>query len=298
MTNGNFGEPPFGSSGDSATPGGAFGPGAQPVRPIADFGAALDVFKTLMGQLWPTGLLGAYGLLAVASIVANVPLWVSQYLRVHALERVMAGDYGGSGDMLLANALGGLTGLLMVVVIAARLGLAKPMRMVVLEGPQTVTGTGAALQLALSGFPSNLGITIVYLLAISAGSCLCFIPGIIAAVLLYPALYLVATGRDFGGSLSTSVDWVSRHTGALLGTVGVLFAIGLVLGCCNCGVSGAVTRSLGPMTVVYLMPAGTILGEALSVVTLTFVASGCIAADQAESGASAPGGPGAPTGPF
>ena len=101
--------------------------------------------------------------------------------------------------------------------------------------------------------------------------------GIAAAIMLYPATYLVATERDFTGSFSLSVTWMQRHTGALLGTVGVILLIGLVLVCCNCGVSGGLTTRFGPMAPIYVMPLFTIVGELLSVVTLTFLGSGCIA---------------------
>lgn len=270
-----------------------------PVRVMADFGAALDVFKVLMGLLLPSGLLGAMALMSGAALVASAPMWVGRYLSARSALQVLEGQYSAAGQYeLLSAALQVVSAALMLVVMAARLGLARPMRMVVLDGPTTVTGTGDALRLALGGFGPNLGICVVYALAISAGSCLCFIPGIVAGVLLYPALYLVATGREVGGSLSLSVDWVSRHTGALLGTIGVLFAVGLILGCCNCCLGGflageGVGSGPAPMTLVYLLPAGTVLGELLSIVTLPFLASGCIAADQVES---APGG--APTGPF
>ena len=79
----------------------------------------------------------------------------------------------------------------------------------------------------------------------------------------------------------------------------MLCAAALVFGCCNCclgfGVDGeGLGGGPGPITLVYLLPAGTLAGELLSAVTFTFIASGCIAADQAESMSA----PTAPTDPL
>lgn len=308
MTNGNFGGPPGGGSGQGFGAGGGFGAppqgggfGGQPPQgggfgapppqggggprlAIADFNAAMDVFKTLMGRLVPSGILGGFLIMSLGALVANIPLWVSQYLRISALQQLTTGAYGevAQGNML-ASALALLGGGLMILVFAARLGLVRAMRMVVLEGPGSVNGVGDVLRIALARFGPNLAITLVYFVAVAAGTICCFLPGLAVAIVLYPATYLVATERDFSSSFSTSLEWIQRHTGALLGTVGIVLAIVLVLGCCNCGFSGALTSRFGPMTVVYAMPFGWLFGELFSIFTLTLIGSGCIAADQAES---------------
>jgi hypothetical protein len=253
------------------------------------------VFKTLMGQMLPTGLLGGFLVMAAASVVAQVPTWIAQYLQVRVLTQVASGNYGVLTEAWFANILKILSSLLLTVVFAARLGLARPMRMIVLAGPQSVSGTGDVLRLALGRFGPNLVASVVYFFIVAMGTMFCFLPGIAAAVLLYPALYMVATERDLGASLSSSMDWVSRHTGALLGTAGVLFAIGVVMFCCSCGSLGVMTTRLGPTTSVYTLPFMTVFGELVSVVSLTFLTSGCIAADQVES---APPSAQAPRGPF
>ena len=307
MTNGNFGGPPSGGSGQGFGAGGGFGAppqgggfgapppqgggfGAPPPQggggrlAVADFNAAMDVFKTLLGRLVPSGILGGFLVMSLGALVANIPLWVSQYLRINALQQLGTGAYGevAQGNML-ASALGLLGGGLMLLVFAARLGLVRAMRMVVLEGPNSVNGVGDALRIALARFGPNLAVTIVYFIAVAAGTMCCFLPGLAAAVMLYPATYLVATERDFTGSFSMSVEWIQRHTGALLGTIGIVLAIILVLGCCNCGFSGMLTSRFGPMTVVYVMPFAWVFGEIFSIFTMTLIGSGCIAADQADS---------------
>jgi hypothetical protein len=215
----------------------------------------MDIFKSLMGQLVPSGLLGGFLVMSLGALVANIPLWISQYLRISALQELGTGDLEALAQKnLLASVLSVLGGGLMLLVFAARLGLARPMRMIALEGPTSVTGTGDALRLAFGRFGPNLAICLVYGIAVAAGCMCCLLPGLAAAVLLYPATYLVATERDFGGSFSMGVDWLQRHTGALLGTMGILVAIALVFGCCNCGFSGVAMERFGPMTVVYMLP--------------------------------------------
>ena len=263
------------------------------MRPVADFGAALDVFKTLLAQMVPTGLLGAFMVMVAVSLVVQAPGWVGHYLHTRALQGVMSGQYDGLLTGGLGTALKLLSSVLMGLMFAARLGLARPMRMIVLAGPQSVSGTADVLRLALGRFGPNLAATIVYAFAIALGSFFCFFPGIAAALLLYPALYMVATEHDVGSAFSTSMDWVSRHTGALVGTAGVLFAIGVVMFCCSCGSFGVLTTRVGPSTSVYVLPVLAVIGELVSALSLTFLASGCIAADQAETAPQA-----APSGPF
>lgn len=283
---GGFGPPPGGNFG--APPGGGFGgpPGGPPRAAVADFSAAMDVFKNLMGQLVPSGLLGGFLVIALGALVANIPLWVAQYLRISSLQALGSGDIEALAQKnLLADVLSVLGGGLMLLVLSARLGLARPMRMIALEGPASVTGTGDVLRLALGRFGPNLAIWLVYAIAVAAGSMCCLLPGLAAAVLLYPATYLVATERDFGGSFSMGVNWLQRHPGALLGTVGILVAIAVVFGCCNCGFHGVAVSRFGPMTAVYMLPGIWFFGELVGVVTFTFLGSGCIAADRAEMAA-------------
>ena len=250
---------------------------------IADFGAATDVWKTLLGRLVPSGILGGFLVMSFAALFAHVPMWISQYLRIESGTQIFSGNFSDAGQSnLLASALGFLGGGLMLLVFAARLGLARPMRMVILEGPQSVTSVGDALRLALTGFGPNLGISLAYFIAIAAGSFCCFLPGLALAVLLYPATYLVATERDFGGSFSMSVNWIQKHPGALVGSLGIVVSIVLVLGCCNCGFSGVAVERFGPMTVVYMAPLTWIFGEVFGIFTMTLLGSACIAADQAD----------------
>ncbi|MCA9532078.1 MAG: hypothetical protein KC593_00305 [Myxococcales bacterium] len=266
-----------------------------PARTIADFNAAMDVFKTLLGQLVPSGLLGAFGVMAAASLAANSPLWVAQYLDHRVRAQVFAGDFDAfAGTGLLSTALKVFAALLSVLVFAARLGLARPMRALVLGGDAPTRGVGDILRVSLERFAPNLGMVLAYAVAVSVGFGACILPGFAAAIMLYPALYLVATGREFGDAFGMGVDWISRHTGALLGTLGVLVAMGVVLFCCSCGTLDMFGSARDVGTSLLLLPLVTVVNEAISAVTLTFLASGCIAADQAESTTPTRG----PTGPF
>jgi hypothetical protein len=300
VTNGNFGGPPSGGSGPGFDAGGGFGGqppqgggfgalppqgGGGPRLAVADFNAAMDVFKTLMGRLVPSGILGGFLVMSLGSLVANIPLWVAQYLRISALQQLGISDYATAArSNVLAGVVGyWLGGGLMILVFAARLGLVRAMRMVILEGPGSVNGVGDVLRIALARFGPNLAITIVYFIAVAAGSICCIAPGLAVAVVLYPATYLVATERDFTGSFSMSVEWIQRHPGALLGTIGFVLAIMLVLGCCNCGFSGMLGSRSGPMSMLYALVFGWLHGEVFSVFSMTLIGSGCIAADQADA---------------
>lgn len=272
----------------STSPAGPFGEagagGPLETHAVADFHAALDVFKTLLGQLVPSGLLGAFAIMAAAAVLAHSPLWVAQYLDHRARAQVLAGDFNTFASLgLVSSALKIMSAALVVLVFTARLGLARPMRALVLGGGPQTQRVGDLLRLALDRFAPNLGIVLLYGVAISVGMGLCIVPGIVAAVVLYPALYLVATEREIGDALTLAVDWISRHTGALLGTLGLLAAIGVVLFCCSCGTLGVFVSPRDPGTALLVMPAITLVNEAISALTLTFLASGCIAADQAES---------------
>lgn len=259
---------------------------------MADFGAALDVFKSLMGQLVSSGLLGGFLAMSAGSLVASIPLWVGQYLSINALLEMGNGDLEAFGQAtMLGNVLRFLGAVLMLVVFAARLGLARPMRMLIVDGPTSVNGTGDVLRLAFGRLGPNLAICFLYSIAVAAGSLCCLLPGLAAAVLLYPATYLVATERDVLLSPSIGVNWLQRHAGALLGPIGILVAVALVFGCCNCGISGTATAQFGPMSMVYMLPVYWFLGEVIGVVNFTFLASGCIAADQAETAGQQAGGP-------
>ena len=54
----------------------------------------MDVFKTLLGRLVPSGILGGFLVMSLGALVANIPLWVSQYLRINALQQLGTGAYG------------------------------------------------------------------------------------------------------------------------------------------------------------------------------------------------------------
>lgn len=254
---------------------------------IADFGAAMDVWRTLAGRLIPSGILAGFLVMSACAFVAYIPYWISQYLRLDAGAQVFSGNFeGATQGTLLADVLGLLGGGLLLLVFAARLGLARPMRMVIVDGPTTVNGVGDALRIALSGFGPNLGITLAYAVAVAAGSFCCILPGLALAVLLYPATYLVATERDFRSSFSMSVDWLQKHPGALLGSLGIVVGITLVVSCCSCGFSGAGVSRFGAMSVVYMAPVTWFFGELFGVFTMTLLGSACIAADQADMAAA------------
>ena len=100
-----------------------------------------------------------------------------------------------------------------------------------------------------------------------------------------------SSSQNVVSSPSIGVNWIQRHAGALLGPLGVIVAIALVFGCCNCGFSGVATTRFGPMSTVYMLPVYWFFGELFGVVNFTFLGAGCIAADQAESAGQPAGGP-------
>lgn len=100
----------------------------------------------------------------------------------------------------------------------------RPMRLIE-SGHGDGMDLGQARQEMFSNFVPIMGGVFLYLVAVFLGTACCVAPGLIAAVVLMPAPYLVAARR--GGvfsSLSTSIDWAARHW-LLLAVAGVVLTL-------------------------------------------------------------------------
>jgi hypothetical protein len=87
----------------------------------------------------------------------------------------------------------------------------RPMRLIE-SGHGEDMDLARARQAMFSNFGSILGVVFLYLVAVFLGTACCVAPGLIAAVVLMPAPYLVAARRaGVFSSLSTSIDWIARH---------------------------------------------------------------------------------------
>lgn len=107
-------------------------------------------------------------------------------------------------------------------------GLARPLRTAAVS-PDEVGGAIPALRSAASRFFPVLGTLLLVLLITFAGICLFVLPGLAAAFLLGPAVYLTAAAdEDPVSALKRSYELVMRNLGPALAMFAIQF--GLVLG--------------------------------------------------------------------
>lgn len=87
----------------------------------------------------------------------------------------------------------------------------RPMRVIETEGRGPVDFSQARAEM-FSNFGSVMGSVFIYGLAIGFGMMCCLLPGLIAAVVLLAAPYMVAVlGSSVFGSLSSAIEWFKRH---------------------------------------------------------------------------------------
>jgi len=306
---GGFGSPPagggFGGEGGGTPPGGGFGsppgggfgapPGGQPAggaaagppgpsmpgRP-AEVSEIFDNFKLLFGRL-KGGFIGAYLVLSLANVLVQAPTWIVTYLQQEALESGNFSDLGTYSLLTICTSFFQIG--VSLVIGAVMLGLYRPIRMALVQGPEALGGTGALLKLAYTGFLPKLGIMLVVGIAIGIGLVLCIVPGVLAAYFLCLAAYLVAAvDQPIGDAIRRSIELAKTNLVPLIVAIvvyvvviGVATGIGATLG-------AVLTATLGAIGLLVAQPIAALVGVAVGYVGFVFFGAVAVTVETADSG--------------
>ncbi|MBI2897623.1 MAG: hypothetical protein HYY06_28955 [Deltaproteobacteria bacterium] len=250
--------------------------------PTVTFGQIWASYRVLLRRSMP-GVAMVFAGLALANLVFNVPAWIVQYLQLQALSTAMFGDVGSLAIV------GSLTNLLRLVatvaIVSIRVGLSRPIRALLVEGPDAVKGAGPTLKMATQRFWPVLGTTLLVGLAIAVGLILCVLPGLAAMFLLMMAPYLVsACEADVGSAFKRSYTLATRNIGPFLGVIGIAVGGVLVLLGVSVAMNAVVVSMLGFAAVVFVQPVVLILGEALGFLWWLLFGAAFVTAETADSG--------------
>jgi hypothetical protein len=191
------------------------------------FAEVIDNAKLLLGRS-TQGLLGAFVVIQVASMLLQAPNWVVGYLQGAA---AMEGRLGEMGTLGIASCCVLSVMLPLSFLLGAlTLGLYRVARSLLLEPSAAPHSFVPALKMASGRFIHLVAVMVVYMLLIVVGTLLCIIPGLVAAVACLGAPYLVATqGTDLMDAFKQSVEMVKANLGAILGLFGVAIVITVVV---------------------------------------------------------------------
>ncbi len=134
------------------------------------------------------------------------------------------------------------------------------------EGPQTI---GGGLEMMARYFPAALALSALYYMIVFAGLLMCIIPGLLAAALLLPALYMGAVRdesvlRAFLKAPGQLGDHSRLFAPVYVGFIAVLFGVSLAL--------GTAIQTAGGVDEILAHGLVAILGFSLAFIAVTAVA--------------------------
>jgi len=285
---GGYGQPPGGGwDQPPGQPGYAQGQPPAPHTPgkAASFSDVIENFKHLARRGNAGGLLTAYLLLTVVRLVISVPQWVFTYMRFDALS---SGDFESMGTFSTIGTCFSFIQLLVALIVSSLfVGLYKPIRMLLVQGPGSVAGVGAALRLAWSRFLPALAIMLIVGICVGVGFVLCIVPGFVALFFLIMAPYLVAAvDQDIGDSLRRSIDLAKANAGVIIAGVGILIGIAIVLALVQFGLAAGAIAALGLATGgMVAAPIVFILGAVFGYLAFLFFGALYVTVETSDSGA-------------
>lgn len=274
---GGYGQP---QGGYAPQPGYGPPPGGKP----ASFSDVLENFKRLASRGNAGGLLAAYLLLTVVRLVVTVPQWVFTYLRIDAIG---SGHLDSIGTYSAVSTCFSFVQLIFALIVAALfVGLYKPIRLLLVQGPGSVVGVGGALKLAWSRFLPALAITLIVGVCVAVGAVLCLLPGLVVLFFLVMAPYLVAAvDQDIGDSLRRSIDLAKTNVGVIIAGVGILIAVAIVLAIVQFGLVAVSVSVLGlAVGTMVVAPIVFILGAAIGYLTFLFFGALYVTVETSASG--------------
>jgi len=289
------GPPPGGGApGSWPAPGDAGAPQAGPPAPPApippggsgapqvQFSELIENFKLLFMRS-KSGILPAMVAIAALSIVVNSPSWVMNYFTLHALSN---GDFqsfwaGGFG----ANCSRMFTLVAILLVGALRVGLARPMRRVMVDGPEAVNGVGDALKQSMEGYWMNLLAYFLVGIALAIGAILCILPMFVVAFFVAFVPYLVSSMNvEIVEAFKLSATYAKNQAPALIASMGIVILVMVVLGCCvGAGGNAIAVRLFGLMGTVAVTPLVSIIGELVGIVWWLFMGATFVTLETAET---------------
>jgi len=247
------------------------------------FGEILENFKLLFERS-KSGILLAMVAIAALSLLLMSPYWVANYLRLDAMS---SGDYrsfwlAGAGS--LCSSLWLIVAYLLVG--ALRVGISRPMRRVMVEGPQAVTGPGDALKQCMEGYWMNLVAYLLVGIALTIGAFFCVLPMFVVAFFVAFVPYLVSARHvDIVQAFKLSATYAQKQWLGLLASIAIVVLLTVIVGCCIGGGGNAIAlRAFGLKGTAAVAPLLMIVGEAMGIVSWLFFGATLVTLETAESG--------------
>ncbi|MBA2661079.1 MAG: hypothetical protein H0U74_02195 [Bradymonadaceae bacterium] len=245
------GQPPGQPQTPPAQPHGSVWPASDAPPPHivneATFGDVIDNAKLLLERSKGPLL---YGWL----IAAGVELMLVIMLIAAAIVLAMGVTSAGSGSLGLFGlaSIGsffiGLLGIVSLVLVnAVRTAFYRPMRLVMLHGPQAVPDVQTLIRMAMERAVNVLLVSCATGVVVMVGMLFCIVPGFIAAFLLLPAAYLAATRDDLDlvSAMKEAVEIAKANVPVLLACVVVLIGVGFAVGIFGAIINFAATMAVG-----------------------------------------------------
>lgn len=279
------GQAPQGPPGGfGSPPGGPMGPGGGgPKAPQVAVSQIFENLKLLFGRS-TSGILPAMAALAALALLLAVPSWVMNYLRLSALAE---GDFRSFWAQGVGQYCGSLMTLVAAVLVGAlRVGIYRPIRRVMVEGPQAVAGPGDALKQAAQGYGMNIAAYLLVGVAMFFGVLACFVPVFVVMFFVAFVPYLVAAkGTDVIESFKLSTKYAMNQAPALLAALGLIVLLVVVFACCiGAGGNAAAVSMFGLTGSAVALPFMTILGEVVALFWWLFLGATLVTLETAETG--------------
>ncbi len=247
------------------------------------FSQILENFKLLFERS-KSGILMAMVAVAGLSLLLMSPYWVTNYLKLQALSTGNLQSFWLAGAGSICSSLWILLSYLLVG--ALRVGISRPMRRVMVEGPQAVTGAGDALKQCMEGYWMNLVAYLLVGIAMTIGAFFCVLPMFVVAFFVAFVPYLVsARSVDIVEAFKLSATYAQKQWLGLLASMALVILVMVVLGCCiGGGVNAIALRAFGVVGTAAVAPLLMIVGEAMGIVSWLFFGATLVTLETAESG--------------